>query len=124
MGAQTSSSGEPPSIVIDQNRPSPEKPTSPSQVRKGTEMDCPRNLRFESPMNKCRVEQGLDITQESPSGTQDRGWDIVANNKRRLNNRNQKLRQEGRNVKRRIDPEDMILGDMRNPKKKPPKLRL
>lgn len=120
MGAQTSSSGEPPSAEITQNRPSPEKPTSPSQVREGTEMDCPRNLEFESPMKKCRVEQGLDVTQESPSGTQDRGWGTVNMNKRRLNNQDPKLRQKGRKVKRRIDPEDKVLGDMRNP----PKLRL
>ena len=80
-------------------------------------MDCPRNLEFESPINECRVEQGLAITQESPGGKNDEGCGVVARAKRRFNNRDPDLRREGRRMRRRIDDDDDMLNILRNPPK-------
>ncbi len=129
MGAQTSHGSYPPEAYpheadCKQNRRSPEKTQSPSQVRNGDEFDTPRDLTMQSPVNKYRGEQGFEITQDTPSGThgtqEDRGG-IVARRLRNTNNQNNELRNKGREVKKALNSEDPILSIMRNP---PKKLRL
>ena len=125
MGASGSKQIGPPEAVYEPKRGSPEKPNSPSQVREGDEYDPPRDLTMQTPVNTYRGEQGLKITQDTPSGTQIQGRGPVARGLRNANNQDNKLRNKGRQVKEALDSEDRILSKMRNPpRKRPRKLRL